>query len=562
MKFTPIGWLIEIILIACFFIAFFFSVALFMITENSSYIADQYKENWSMNYIVDINITTNNCPSGYDEKALGVWTGFTKSGCVCTSENTIYQKAFDRHGRRGDDDCEDFEEDTGFTCKKLPEQDSIIIKKYKDMKFCLLRSNANFTDLFSKFKDIVSNKFSNISQTAFMNDKNYMNFLNTQGSINNLIDPNAIIDIKMINLTRFSMKNLKQLFDIDLSPENGYNKMSIDGENYLFIKRLGPSKILDVNNIIVDIHLFNEVLCSYLDISSPKNLYYSDYINFGGFQSCERMNFRNSNNTYNDNFKRQGTINFDFDKSVSKMDFYKSNGISAYYEKNNIKYNKIDNFSPSLVYEKYFYGLGCPNLQSIEDHIKIISNGFILINISSTFSFFTFIVCVLSFFFLICRLCENCQKCPKCFSCNIFLLTILTFINSILMIAYSAISRTTIKYLTTFAETCQVDYLNPAMNYENVKTSPNELRYYDNFYYPYRLGAYLMITEIAAFIYLLFYISLNCCTPKVNQEQNTVIVYDNRSKMPTHPNFEEAEMGRARSYISDKNKNDQMNMKF
>jgi hypothetical protein len=217
----------------------------------------------------------------------------------------------------------------------------------------------------SDINDLASTNYQNVSQTAFMNDQNYMNFLNTQGNFKNYIDPNAIIDIKMINLTRYSMKNLKQEFDIDLSPENGYNIISIDGENYLFYKRLGPAKILDVNNIIVDIHLFNEVWCSYLDISPPKNLYYSDFINFGGFESCERMSNKNSNYTVDDNFKRQGRINFEFDKTTSKMDFYKSNGISAYYEKNNIRYNTIDNFPPSLVYEKYFYGIGCPHFRKV-----------------------------------------------------------------------------------------------------------------------------------------------------------------------------------------------------
>jgi D-glycero-alpha-D-manno-heptose-7-phosphate kinase len=56
------------------------------------------------------------------------------------------------------------------------------------------------------------------------------------------------------------------------------------------------NKILDVNNIIVDIHLYNELWCSFLDISPPKSLYYTNYMNFGGVSEWQATPIQTNSN--------------------------------------------------------------------------------------------------------------------------------------------------------------------------------------------------------------------------------------------------------------------------
>lgn len=537
MNFSPGSWLLEILMFSGFFLAFAFAACLFVVSIDSSYIGAQYKENWGMNYIVDINVTTSICQEGFEEKVLGVWSGLPSTGCVCNAGLTGLQQAFETN-----EDCTDYQKDTRATCQSLTARDPINLKYYKNVKICIKRSSTNFTYFFNTYQQIVGSQFPNISKTSFMNDRSFTDFLSSSGKIANFIDPNALVDLKILNTNSYPLKDVKNTYGYDLSPENGYNKIAIDKDTYIFYKRIGIlNKILDVNNIIVDLHLSNELWCSFLDISPPKSLYYTNYMNFGGFEFCNKMNYKEPTLTINDEYKRLERVSFDFDNSLSKLDFYTSNGVTAYYTQNKIKFNTLDQSTPSLVFEKYLYGIGCPQMESIDSHIQIMNNGFILRNLSKAFFLFTIITLGFSFLFILCRLCSNCSKCPKLYGFIVFIIILLTLINLVIILVYVAIGRNVQRYLHNFTTRCQLDYSNSQyLNHKNIKTTPIELRYWNDLSSPYQIAGFCLFVELALTVMLFLYICVTCCCGAKSQRVSTseVGVYENRQTVGNNDNIE------------------------
>lgn len=558
MKFTPGSWLIEILMFSGFFLAIAFAACLFIVSIDSSYIGDQYKENWNMNYIVDINVQPIACERGYEEKILGVWSGLPNTGCVCTSGLSGLQQAFDTN-----EDCKKFQMETQAICKSLTEKDPINLKYYRNKKICVKRSNANFATLFNYYEQSVQNKFTNLSKTSFMNNINFFEFLSEKAfylsstdKVENFIDPNALIDLKIVNINLFPIKYIKATYGYDLSRENGYNEIEIEKDIYLFYKRIGTfNKILDVHNIIVDIHLSNELWCSFLDISPPKSLYYTNYMNFGGFEFCNKMNYKESKLTINDDYKRFERVNFEFDNSLSKLDFYKSNGITEFYTQNKIKYNNIDHNTPSLVFEKYLYGIGCPQMDSIENHINIMNSGFILRNLSKAYLLFTIVTLVFSFLFIICRLCANCSKYPKLYWFIVFLIILVTLINLFLILTYVAIVRNVQNYLVNFTTKCQIDYSNSQyLNFKNIKTTPNELRYWNDLSSPYQIGGFCLFIELALTVLILLYLFVTCRHKEKSQKvlASEVVIYENKPSVENNYNTEPAHQAVTQRDYSDR----------
>ena len=168
--------------------------------------------------------------------------------------------------------------------------------------------------------------------------------------------------------------------------------------------------------------------------------------------------------------------------------------------------------------------------------------GFILRNLSKAFVVTTLIILGLGFLFILCRLGGNCSNCPKCFKINFFFIFLFTILNLVITFAYYLITRNVRKYLQLFSSSCQVDLMDPSLNFKNSKTSPLEFQHYNDLWYPYRVSAFLALVEFGAFIFLSIYIFVLCCEKKTSVSSGTVNVYANR--MATN-NFENAEMGNA-----------------
>lgn len=549
---SPLIYLLEINICVVIFLTLFFGAALIALSKNSSYLARVYQRNWNTAYITDVMVAYNlTCPTGYEVQGIGMWSGFGNGTCLCTDQQ------FQITGEERDD-CDDFSREMGLKCVDMPPSGPTMLNYYKNTSFCVKRSNDTFMDLWKRVEDYV--------QQQQINNNNTHNGDHEEGNLNpyitmlkgrappGFIDPNAIVDIRIVDENLFSLNEIKNIYHFDLS---GYNAIETLGNpNYiLYFKRLGDDwtpnipngTIFDANRIIVDIHLFNELWCGYLDLSSP--LAYPSTLtdlDFGGYEYCENFYQRGDENEdddkvqpsmyYNDGFKRTQRINFQFDPTVSLNDFYDSNGVTKYYQQlQNVNMqsnqtfevytqnNVYGDFEPILVAQNYFYGIGCPKMDSIDDHIDKMDKGTKLRMVAQGFFACCFIQMLFLFFYfpLKSKCCSNRGGC-----CNlvrmfcIFAIIIFSLLNSILMIYYGATAYSTRKYLNDFTFYCQEDFTNRSGN-NGAKASSLELRYYQDLEHPMRLSFCLVVGCLWNFIVLACYFFALCCMKRQNLENES-----------------------------------------
>lgn len=365
------------------------------------------------------------------------------------------------------------------------------------------------------FKDL-NNKYLNYIYTDYVNSQ----------ALKDSIDTQAIIDIKILNTDRLNEAQIESLTGIDLST---YEKQSLNTENtlYLYIKRLEKisnfKNLLDVSNLIVDVHLYNHLWCAYLDINFPK-LSFSETqilnkaeINFG-YDYCNKFYNDIPAPFYNDGYKRTSRINFIEDRKLSKLDFYSKSIIDSIEinSKDLTKESVSGRLEPVLIYEKYFRGLGCLKMNqndSIDNHLKKLK----AIGTLKYLSLGTLVIEIISHIMLI--LCiyyrkkESNRVVGLCFLIILGLVGLNVFFNFIGIIN----SQSTYSYFYNYEYYCQNDFSN---GLESIKTNAMESRYKNKMIAPFVFNLLLLIIHAITVFFLIFGFFGNCCCLKKDESDN------------------------------------------
>ncbi len=564
LKMSVIKNIFELHIIVIVAITFFYGLTVARITGDSTYLSDQYTKNWNTSYITDIKLSSSiDCPTGYDAERIGVWSGFAEDSCLCFNSYTNYHAAGDSKAM-----CDYYRDELLLTCRPIPATYPRELFSYKNKVFCVKRANDNFHNLFEKAEDYLGplREKKDDDRDNILRMQQFVAKANSDG-LRGKIDGDAIIDIRIVDTNLYPLDKLKSVYKYDLT---NYEKMEIGDDYYMFIKRFSQEKkeladkavtqksnngtVFDVNKLITSIHLFNELWCGYLDISSPVVIPASyDFFSFGYFDYCQSFGERfekkygGKDLFYNDGFKRTKRINFDFDHSLSLSDFYVSNNVYDYYSSwaNNLfkqQFKKgfpritpentfYGNFEPSLVYENYFHGIGCDKLLNTDDHIAVMKRGYYLQRLSYAFAVFAFFESIFTIIYF-CTRSSPLEK-GRC-GCYIFLISIIFFIsivNFLISFAYGVTAWSARKYLFEFFIHCQQDYSMKSGN-NGFKTNYMEMNYFNDMYWT--LGI------MGGLCFALFYmIVVMCCysfmlckerKPQGNSIENPEVVHPARAQ--------------------------------
>ena len=497
-------WFMELILLSFISLSLVFSSLSTYLSLKSNYLPRQYYKNWNMTYLTDvIPIISDTCPIGYEIKVIGTWSGFN-GGCYCSNEFTQIQIATE-------EECNDELTDI-FECYPLFKTLPVDLIKYKGFQFCTKRSNKNFFDLSYSINEIIVEP----NEKNLEKMKSYSEYIKILlgPAPPNYLETSAIIDLKLLNKTLFNLTSVnKNYFDL-----SKYEEVKITNDYSLYILRLNSLdrkiNILDLQKIIVDIHLYNELWCSYLDISSIylKSKFAKDDVNYGDIKYCESFYFgENSTMSFNDNFINSERMNFNFDYTVTSLDFYNYNGIKSFYDKiktknpsnnpNVIKNSLYGNFEPIMIAQKYYWGVGCLYSKLPAEHIEVLAINEKLTDISGSIAFLSFI-CVILFFFFICAKINSSLSCKKFLISIIFILSLVSLLGSFTI---GLLARQSILYLKDFMIYCQTDYTN---KYDNnaLKTTEMENKYFEGLNYTYQLSGSLTFFLFFTNIFLVFYL--------------------------------------------------------
>lgn len=288
-----------------------------------------------------------------------------------------------------------------------------------------------------------------------------------------------------------------------------------------------PQNILDAHKVIVDIHLYNELWCSYLDLSSTqlKSKFSKDDINYGDVDYCENFYFTsNSTLTFNDNFINHNRMNFDFDSTPNITDFYLYNGIIDFYSRlktqnptnnpNIIKNSMYGNFEPIMTSQKYFFGMGCLYSKDPLEHIKVLDASFQMVRFSGIIVGLQ-IVNLIMIFFYICAKIDDCSN----FRINVSIIMFLISLTSMLIsLSIDYFSRQNILYLKDYMIYCQTDFTDNTDN-KALKTTEMENKFFEFLLYIYRVSG---VTSTCLFLSTCFSLIYICKfgKNKTNTENN------------------------------------------
>lgn len=481
-------WIMEIAL----YIAYIFVVIappfiyIWTPIETSKYLHKQYDRNWNSGYITDIKLASaSNCESGNELLTLGYWSGVNAKSCLCKNkQNEKIQFATDDYNY-----CNKGDIKLLYNCIEIPYAEPIKLTKYKNVEFCVKRDTHIMDDMNTYLK----NGKDKIKRSDYEN--HFSQLLNQKVSISN-----AIIDIvisKQDSLT-------------------GYPNSSNMGNGYfLHLKKQEEetSNVYGYNDLITDIHLSNELSCSYNEMSNfnPLNPETAiDYINYGGNKYCETFNssllsITKTDLFYNDNNKRTVVINKESITETTLLlnDIYSGTPVASYYSTNNIVYNKHvfanSNQLPLLVYQRYFYGLGCPMMKSMKWHLLQYDNMLLCKNLMIAIAFFTIAAFVMGIVFLIIKLFNNLKGFPCTYCFLGFLFMFMICISLILIITYISLMALSIDYFESFSLYCQIDY--SGISGDDVfKTNPMELRFIKDMKYALSLAIGLLVIIVITII--------------------------------------------------------------
>jgi hypothetical protein len=528
LKVSYFSWCTEVSFFSLLSLSFTLSIVLMCFTNGSSYLYTIYGQNWSTNYITDLKVLkdTQNCPAYYEQVILGQWTGFDGNGCYCQNSYTGEVRVFEKK-------CGDFSIESSFVCTVLNEIPAQNITSYKGNIFCIHRSEYSFEAIQNEINYGANKSFDILTNT---DDKNYYNFVTSKFSSSpfmNLIDNEAITDIKILNTELFNEKSLK----IDLS---NYEKTVLDNSTALYVKKLknkaNLKNIFELNNLIVDIHLFNHLWCSYLDFSfsgsggSVENILSPGTINFG-FNYCNEFYTKGNGMFYNDEFKRTERINIVEDTSVSKNDFY-TKKILEYYEGIKVKFSDItvtDKLEPILVYEKYFSGIACENLDNPAIFIQNYKNNK-TVRIFSIFGILVESFCGISsiFYFIIKK-----RESPRYLTLTLLSIIILKGLHIFLSFTSTVVAANTFSNLDQFQRTCHRSF--KSFNFST--TNLMELIYKESFIPLIYINAFIFVSNCLVAIFLILNLFGSCFCKTDDSKSDTRQVFELRGDR--NPSFSE-----------------------
>ncbi len=539
-------WLFEVLI----FIFIVLSFALLSLTTyyniNSDYLPRQYEKNWNMNYIIDVIPTVEEkCPDGYETKILGKWSGLG-GGCYCYNNKTYTRLATDEN-------CNEILNDI-FICEPLPKHDPIDIIRYKNFQFCIKRSNDNYIKLFEKVKEIYidenRNDFNGISNDnpqkintiSYKYYDKYTDYINTllHSSLPNYIDENGILELIIIDTSYKDQEIKKKKF---LS--YGYEEKKITDHLSMFIYRIrnfrGIGGLVDIHllqNILVDIHIYNELLCAYLDLSSTylKSKFSIDEVDYADIKYCEDFYLeKNSTLTINDD-----TNHFPIDDSYKDYyddnnvggnriyDFYRNTGIPELYKSftkdDEIKINLHGNFKPILSAQFYYFGMGCIYSKHPLDHIKVLRSNTILGRLSAGIAVMQFVNIILIFIYFGATF-RNCLQIKK----NIIFIQFIQSVISFLISLYIDItSKMIIDYLKEYMIYCQTNYLDTFTN-NALMTTKLEKKFFETMMLINRSSSAATLFLFLSCFFLFMYLYSSCFKNDKVKNINEVESFNNKN---------------------------------
>ena len=474
--------LLLVSLVLCIYLIFY--------TNDDLHLYNRYNKNWNSKYITDLKFITGEekCSEGYELINLGLWSGFTDGTTVC--KNKYVPEIFI--------DDYNYEDNTNVTynCQKVTGVGSVNLTEFRKTRFCIKRSERslidfsknklNFTDDNEYFKAVVENQFP--------------------------IDKNAIIDIKILDpkgLDDFSKFIGFKIEDY----ENIYK-----GNFSVFIKRFNKetANVYQISNFIVDIHLYNHLMCSYLDIATPNGFYYDVRELDFGYSNCNSMQ-KGKDWFFNDGGKR--SIDIFIDKYTRK-DIYPDIILNAYSTININKFNEI--IPTKLVYERYFYGLGCKDI-TLDEHLSKLSSNLTIRNLCIAL---LSIQCVLK----LCSIIYSCFKAKQNRKyTHLFLFFTMGLIGLSIFLSFTAgiIANKAAKHFYYYEFWCQKDF--SGVSFDVNKVSSMEIDYKQNFIpWSIQLFALMILQGLAGFFSIIGFLN-NCCCWKENAEADNRQVFEMRS---------------------------------
>jgi hypothetical protein len=487
LKITGCNWFLDIVNYSLLMVSFIFAIVLIYFTDDDLYLYNNYKRNWSTGYITDVTFQQNECPVKYEKVKLGMWSGFNE-GCYCKHMTTgdLWLK---------DSACTNSFSDA-YTCSAIGDVPAVNLTEYRGYHFCVKRSQSNYFDIFKQVND----KLYPGGKKAFTNDREYFNITlkPTWFDIES-----AVTDIKLVN------KEMQGLYKLD-----DYNAIYQNDTFGIFIKKRPDgtvSNYYELNDLIVDIHLYNYLWCSYLDIGAPDEFHLQLKGNTFGYSFCDDMNKQNSL-IYNDGYKRTTKINTNPD--ASRDNFYSKEVKDSIQSQTGLTTaNFIDNpMDPVLVYEKYFYGIGCIYQNNPNRHLDELQTNSLVRKLSigtiTTQVVIQFILVIYIFF----KVKEN----TRLVSLSIFL--ILGAVGITLFFSITAVisARKSYNYFNDYDFWCQTDFR--GHRYE----SSLEVDFKENLAFHGLLHLGLFFAQaIAGFFLILGFFNNCCCKPESDNLMNS-----------------------------------------
>jgi len=356
-------------------------------------------------------------------------------------------------------------------CKNIPETDSEKLVKYKGFTICIQHSNNSYRSLYEDIRNNVHND--RVSDKLIV-------------TIPKMINDLPLVDIKFVDSSIYDENYLKMNnFDSSSYEKQNFSKGS---NNYtLFVKRLNKiNNLKDIEKLIIKVKLYN---------------------------------------FYSDSYKRTESINFMFDTTLSKRDFYSPEILEIYkvitsqrtaLAKNKTSAN-VDYFfdgslnnqiEPRLVYERYMPGVICENSsEAYESFIYWTYKNYSSLGLSiGIFVCQTFVLLIL-FTILFLKCCAPSKKFYNIINMIILILLIICLILDIFMWNRT---RNTSREVIAFQENCQKDFVS---SISSDKINPMDIAFSNSLFASLKISFGLLIILSITILMLLVSIILYFCFP-------------------------------------------------
>jgi len=320
-----------------------------------------------------------------------------------------------------------------------------------------------------------------------------------------VLDDSAVTDIKIVDTV--ASPSIAQSYRI-----SGNKEYVLDGGYSVFITIVGPSKAANnwIEDIIVDISLFNYVWCSHSDLVVPVptiDMVAKSRVSFG-IDYCDHLAIW-ERTFYFDNWSRSFNINLDSDMKLSKYDFYDKSILNeiAYYTDNQ-NFIKVSPYTQNvLIAERYFSGLGCEFLPDPNDMVKSYSQLPILTNLAKATLAMSVCLVVLSYGF---QFCYNKEK-KNLMLVSAFLMAFFSLVSFTLLLAHLIISRASYDKIMAYQQNCKNNVNSVSFDYQ--VTSTMEIDYLYSIYYVRTLGGLTLLVQLGNLGALaLFILTCKCWT--------------------------------------------------